>query len=169
MDRKIVVKGFASIRLSQFLGLCRKYGKKFTIPKAGPGEQSMTINVEDMPMSEDADPQSFRVDTMSDLCAAVKEEWGWTVKRTLKSGSVTVIQFEAQVSTTTADFARIMSVPQVLNIELTPETWNVSYITPKNWTNSLSYLKRHEPNLFRDTGFAGKSRKSRFRRTGNTI
>ena len=148
-------------QVKSLLKVCDENGKRFRIPVPAPDATSILIHVDDKLLNEE-DTTTVDAGSPEALCHSLKTSWGWKERQRIESGSVMVIRFVPCVATSSEMFEKIMKNQNILNIELTPDGWNVQYILKKNWPMALSELSKRKPHYFNKNKI--KKRKSRFRR-----
>lgn len=162
-DRKIIITGFSALLVKDLLKVCDESGKRFKIPVPAPDATSIQIHVDDKILNDD-DTTFIDASTPDILSQSLKQKWGWQERQRVESGSVMLIRFIPCVTTTSDMFEKIMKNQSILNVELTPNGWNIQFVIKRNWSMSLSELSKRKPHYF-SKNTACKKRKSRFRRS----
>lgn len=166
IDKKMVIQGFAALRVNAFMHACEEGGKRFIIPVPEEGAPCIHIKIDDRRAHAvraiESDSEKAVVDTL-------QTKWGWTFIDRAESGSNVRLRFRPTGVTTSEMIEDLIESKNILNVELTPESWNVSYIIPRSFPNSIDQIKRRHPERFKiKSGHAGKKWKkgkgSRFRR-----
>jgi hypothetical protein len=158
----MVIWGFAELELVEFMEACADGGKRFLIPIPGEDDKCIHIKIDDR---REHKIKPIAADSEKTLKEAIQNTWGWAFVGRSQSGSVVNLRFKPKSITTSEMFEDLMGAKNVLNVELTPAAWVISYIIPRSWPDSLDQIKTRHPERFKNRGApAGKSTSSKKRK-----
>lgn len=140
--------------------VCADNGKRFTVPRPDKSKPSFDIKIDDR---RDHLVAPVSAQDEAGLISILQNKYAWRFVDSVKSGSVVLIRVEPTTSTTSEQIEDLLASTCVLNIELTPASWNIYYIVPRSWPSSLKQLKQRHPERFSKAG-KRSSRGSIYRR-----
>lgn len=146
--------------MTEFMRVCADNGKRFTVPPPDKSKPSLEIKIDDR---RDHLMTPIHAKDEEGFISILQSKYAWRYLDKVCSGSVVMIRVEPTTSTTSEQIEDLLSSTCVLNIELTPKSWNISYIVPRAWPTSLKQLKQRHPERFHNAGKSTK-RGSIFRR-----
>ena len=147
IDKKMMVQGFAALRVQEFMRICSEHGKRFTVLCPRTADQpSVEIKVDDRREHQVKPPL---ITDEKALIQVLETTYAWNFVGRLTSGSVVVLQMKPTTATHSEQLEDLLESSSILNIEITPTVWNLSYIVPRAWPTSLKQLRHRYPERFK--------------------